>query len=154
MGFIVVFAEGSIQLVPDGTLVLHLVLIVVMVAVLSRTLFKPINQILADRHLRGEGLLGEAHRTIASVEQKLSEYEGALRGARTEGYRLLALEKAEAVRERDSELAAAREELQRVIALEKDRIAKEAEVARKVLASEAQQTALEISSRILGREVR
>ena len=42
-------AETSIQLVPDGTLLLHLLMVGVMVAVLNRTLLKPINQILAER---------------------------------------------------------------------------------------------------------
>jgi len=41
------FAENSIQLVPDGTLLLHILIILVMVYVLNATLFKPINQILA-----------------------------------------------------------------------------------------------------------
>ena len=38
-------AEASIQLVPDATLLLHLVLVVVMVFVLNRTLLKPINDV-------------------------------------------------------------------------------------------------------------
>ena len=33
-------AEASIQLVPDGTMLLHIVVIVVMVAVVNRTLFR------------------------------------------------------------------------------------------------------------------
>jgi len=35
-------AENSIQLVPDGTLILHVLIILVMVYVLNATLFKPI----------------------------------------------------------------------------------------------------------------
>ena len=45
-------AENSIQLVPDGTLILHVLIILVMVYVLNATLFKPINQILAARERR------------------------------------------------------------------------------------------------------
>ena len=49
------FAENSIQLVPDGTLILHVIIILVMVYVLNATLFKPINQILESREKRTRG---------------------------------------------------------------------------------------------------
>ena len=45
-------AENPIQLVPDGTLILHVLIILVMVYVLNATLFKPINKILAARDER------------------------------------------------------------------------------------------------------
>jgi F0F1-type ATP synthase membrane subunit b/b' len=45
----VAFAENSIQLVPDGTLFLHIIIILLMVFVLNATLFKPINRILEER---------------------------------------------------------------------------------------------------------
>ena len=51
------FAENSIQLVPDGTLILHVIIILVMVFVLNATLYKPINRILEAREKRlGEEL--------------------------------------------------------------------------------------------------
>jgi hypothetical protein len=37
-------AESTIQLVPDGTLLLHLLMVVVMVAVVNRTLLKPLTR--------------------------------------------------------------------------------------------------------------
>ena len=48
-------AEASIQLVPDGTLLLHLLMVAVMVFILNRTLLKPINRILAERERQVEG---------------------------------------------------------------------------------------------------
>ena len=50
-------AEASIQLVPDGTLLLHLVVIFVMVFILNHTLLKPINRILAEREKQIGGRL-------------------------------------------------------------------------------------------------
>ena len=41
-------AEAQIQLVPDGTLLLHVLMVAVMVFILNRTLLKPINEILAE----------------------------------------------------------------------------------------------------------
>ena len=46
-----ILLETSIQLVPDGTLLFHLFLVVVMVFVVNRTLLGPINRILAERRL-------------------------------------------------------------------------------------------------------
>src|SRR5258708_1709110 len=82
------FAENSIQLVPDGTLWLHVLIIIVMVYVLNATLFRPINRILEAREKRTRGRLTEAQEILSSVSEKLAEYERALRRARTEAYAL------------------------------------------------------------------
>ena len=79
-------AQGSIQLVPDGTLLFHVALILVMVAVLNRTLFQPVNKILQNRErLSGEGR-NEAVRIASLANRKLAEYEADLRKARLDGY--------------------------------------------------------------------
>ncbi len=49
------FSDSAIQLVPDGTLLFHLALIVVMVVLLNVTLLKPINRILEERERRTKG---------------------------------------------------------------------------------------------------
>ena len=67
------FAENSIQLVPDGTLFLHIAIILIMVFVLNRTLFKPINRILDERERRTRGRSGEAHDILQRVEEGLIE---------------------------------------------------------------------------------
>ena len=85
----VAFAENSIQLVPDGTLFLHIAIILMMVFVLNATLFKPINRILEERERRTRGRSGEAHDILQRVEEKLTHYERALRDARADGYRLM-----------------------------------------------------------------
>ena len=54
------FSENSIQLVPDGTLLIHVAAIVVLVFVLNATLFKPVNRLLAAREKRGKGRFAEA----------------------------------------------------------------------------------------------
>jgi F0F1-type ATP synthase membrane subunit b/b' len=72
-------AETSIQLVPDGTLLLHLLMVVIMVFVLNRTLLKPINQILAEREKQITGRLKEAEAMAAETQEKLKRYNDALR---------------------------------------------------------------------------
>ncbi len=67
-------AETSIQLVPDGTLLLHLLLVVVMVAVVNRTLLRPINKILEERDKHILGRVDEAKEMLKTREEHLAEY--------------------------------------------------------------------------------
>jgi len=154
MGFVLLGLSGnSIQLVPDGTLILHGAIIIIMVAVLNWTLFRPINRILEERDRRTSGLISEAEQTLARIEESLRQYEQTLRGARAEGYQLLERQRAEAIRERERQIASARELLSKQTSSEKQQIRSQAEVARATLSKEATRIALKISSQILGRPV-
>jgi F-type H+-transporting ATPase subunit b len=145
------FAENSIQLVPDGTLFLHVLIILVMVYVLNRTLFGPINRILEAREKRTRGRLTEAEEIMANVGEKLTEYERALRAARTEAYALSEHERAAAMQDRQKALDAMRAQLAASIAAEKKAIQAQAEAARITLEADARRIALEIGSRVLSR---
>jgi F-type H+-transporting ATPase subunit b len=145
------FAENSIQLVPDGTLFLHVLIILVMVYVLNRTMFRPINRILEAREKRTRGRLTEAEEIMANVGEKLTEYERALRAARTEAYALSEHERAAAMQDRQKELDAMRAQLAASIAAEKKDIQAQAEAARVTLEADARRIAVEIGSRVLSR---
>lgn len=145
------FAENSIQLVPDGTLVVHVLLILVMVYVLNATLFRPINRILAAREKRTRGRLSEAQEILAGVSEKLAEYERALRAARTEAYALSEHERAAALKDRQRDLDEMRAQLTASTASEKEAIKGQADSARVSLDAEARHIAAEIGSRVLGR---
>ncbi len=71
---VLAFAENSIQLVPDGTLFLHIAIILLMVFVLNQTLFKPINRILEERERRTRGRSGEAREILQRVEDATTNY--------------------------------------------------------------------------------
>lgn len=145
------FAENSIQLVPDGTLFLHIILILVMVFVLNATLFKPINRILEEREKRTGGRSHEARDILQRVEEKTVNYERTLREARAEGYRLMEQVRAEAMQERQLALNNVREEVSRLVLEQKEAIRAQVEDARNRLASDARLIAVEIGSRILHR---
>ena len=147
---ILAFAE-SIQLVPDGTIVLHIAIIITMVFVLNRLLFRPINRILEERESRTRGRSGEARETIRRVEESLANYENSLRKARTEGYRLLEQQQAEAFGARQQRLGLVRQEVEAQIEEQKSVIRAQAGEARATLESEARRIASGISSQILGR---
>ena|SRR5688500_1351863 len=146
-------AENSIQLVPDGTLFLHIAIILVMVFVLNATLFKPINRILAEREKRTRGRSSEAQEILHRVEQNLSLYERTLREARAEGYRLMENEHAVAMNERQARLGAVRQEITLAAEEQKKAIHGQVEAARSTLESEARRLAADIGSQILHRPI-
>ena len=77
--------ENSIQLVPDGTLFLHILLIVLMIFLLNLTLFRPINKILEERERHTQGGAQETRKYLKQIEENLNKYERTLREARTDG---------------------------------------------------------------------
>ena len=144
-------AEATIQLVPDGTLLLHVLFIAVMVFILNRTLLKPINQILAEREKQIGGRLSEAQTLTAEAEEKMKAYQAALREARTEGYRLLEKERAAGLKEKDAQVRQHREELSQKVAKERESIEKQQEKVRNELEAQADSMGVLISSQILRR---
>jgi F-type H+-transporting ATPase subunit b len=153
MPVILGFAEDSIQLVPDGTLVLHVIIILVMVYVLNATLYKPINQILASREKRTRGRLSEAQEIMVSVTEKTSGYEKSLRQARAEAYAYSEAQRTEAMKDRQERLNEMRAELAESVGREKQAIERQAADARDTLESDSRQLAAEIGSRILNRPI-
>lgn len=143
----------SIQLVPDGTLLFHLALIVGMVALLNATLLKPINRILEERDRQTKGRLSEAGQTLVTIEDKMREYERRLRQARTEGYALLESGRAALSGERERKLNEVRAEITRWMADEQEKLKNDTSQVKKSLEADARSMAQQISSRILQREV-
>src|SRR5690349_5565547 len=146
-----VLAETSIQLVPDGTLLLHLLMVAVMVFILNRTLLKPINQILAEREKQVAGRRKEAQSLAAETDQKLKKYDDALRDARVEGYKLLERERADAVKEKDEKVRLYREQSSREVAAEIDNIRRQEQSVKQELEGQAASISSLISAQVLRR---
>ena len=147
---VLAFAEGSgIQLVPDGTILIHIILILLMIGVLNRTFFKPINRVLQARDRNKGGHSAEAQEIFRQISEKNARYESALREARTAGYSLIEAERAVALAERQARVEAVKAETEQMVSQEKDSIQKQTEEARAALAAEAQKMAEKISSNIL-----
>jgi len=144
-------AEASIQLVPDGTLLIHLLMVAVMVFILNRTLLKPINRILAERERQVEGRLQEAQMMAAETEEKLKKYNDALREARGDGYRLLEKERAEGLKEKDEAVRLYREETSREVQQRIENMRRQEESVKKELEAQAGAISSLISTQILRR---
>jgi F-type H+-transporting ATPase subunit b len=148
---ILAFAENSIQLVPDGTLLLHIAVILVMVWVLNKTLFRPVNRVLEEREHRTRGRSDEAQNVLRQVEKKLTQYEHSLRDARSASYQFLERERLEATRSRQDKLDIVREEINQLVVEQKTTIQAEASEARVRLDEEARRLAMTVSAQILKR---
>lgn len=148
------FSGGAIQLVPDGTLLFHLALIVVMVTVLNATLLKPINRILEERERRTSGRLSEAQKVLTSIDDKMLEYQRRLREARGNGYTLMEEERGAAAREREQKVSAVKEDVARLRDQERARLTNDEANVRETLTRDARVRAAEISARIIGRSAR
>ena len=144
------FAE-SIQLVPDGTLFLHIAIILAMVFVLNRVLFRPVNRMLEEREKSTHGRSGEAHAIMERVEESLRRSEQTLREARAEGYRLLEQQLAETAGERQRKIGLVRVEIEEQLEAERMTIQAQAQEARAALSSEAERVATAVKAQILGR---
>jgi F-type H+-transporting ATPase subunit b len=144
-------AGNSIQLVPDGTLFLHIAIIVLMIYVLNATLFRPVNRVLAERERRTRGGTGEAHDILQRVANSMNRYERSLRDARTEGYRLLEQERANALLERQHQLTSLRAEIEASTEEQKRLLRTQSEEARASLEESARRSASDISRQILNR---
>lgn len=145
---------GAIQLVPDGTLLFHLALIVVMVSLLNVTLLKPINRILEERERRTRGRIGESQTLLASVRDKMLEYERRLREARGSGYALLDEVRSVASREGERRASAVKAEVTQWRENEKEGLSREVAAVGASLIKGTQERASEIGVRILGRPIR
>ena len=147
------FAGAAIQLVPDGTLLFHLVLIGVMVSLLNASLLKPINRVLEERERLTKGRFGEVRKVLGSAEEKAREYEQRLREARASGYALLDDERNAASREQKRQVAIVKADVTRWVEREKQSLRSDEVAARANIIKDVRQRASEISVRILGRPI-
>ena len=147
--FLLALAEQSIQLFPDGTLFIHIALILLMIWVLNRTFFRPINRVLDTRERQTGGAGTEAERILADVAEKETKLNEAMLGARTEGYALIEKERTEAVQARSQRLTDAKSETAQRLADEKRSLDEQAAAARAAIETEADVLADRIAATVL-----
>ncbi len=147
--FLLLFQE--VRLVPDGTLLIHIALILIMIWVLNRTFFRPVNRIIEARERNKGGHSSEAQEILKNVGEKQSRIEAAMLGARSEGYELIERERVQAVAVRQEKIGAVKEEVVELTARENAELDRQTRETRATLAADAEQMAERISSNILKR---
>lgn len=142
------FAE-SIQLFPDGTLFIHIALILLMIWILNRTFFRPINRVIGSRDKNKGGHGSEADAILSDVSDKQARYERELLEARSESYEFIEKQRADAINSRQERIAAAKSETAALTASRKQQVREEASEAKAIIAKEAEAMAEKISDNIL-----
>jgi F-type H+-transporting ATPase subunit b len=140
---------AEIQLFPDGTLFIHIALILLMIYILNRTLYRPINQVLAARVKNKGNYFGEAEDLLKKVEEKESRFSKEMLDARSAGYQLIEKEQKRAAAAREKKLVEAKDEVAERLASGKAEIEQQVSSARAVIESEAEVMADRIASGIL-----
>ena len=143
------FAESApVQLVPDGTIFIHIAIILLMIFILNRTFFRPINRIIESREKNRLGG-SESENLLREVAEKESQYSEAMREARSKGYELIENERNEALVRKQEIVGAAKEEAQQTLTSELSALETQTAEARRAIAAEADKMAEKISSNIL-----
>jgi len=143
-----VLAE-SIQLFPDGTIFIHIALILLMIWVLNRTFFRPINRVIESREKFKNVEGGEAGSIQSEAAEKEARYNRGLLEARTEGYTLIEEQHKKLVRAREKKLAETKAEADEKVATGRMEIDKQTADAKAVIGSEADKLADEIAASVL-----
>lgn len=142
------FAQ-TIQLFPDGSLFIHIALILLMIWILNRTLFRPINRVIESREKNRGGHSGEALGILKDVNEKEVRYNQEMLDARSKGYELIEKENRKLAAAREEKLSSAKAELAEKFAAEKSELERQKADARAAIGTEAERMAEKITSNIL-----
>ena len=142
-------AGTAVQLVPDGTILIHIGLILLMIWVLNRTFFKPIGKVIADRDARKGGGRGPAADILDQVSERETRYSEAIKETRLKGYEAVSSEREKALALKADAVGAAKREAGERVAHENAELEKQTVAAKAAIADEADKLADKISSSIL-----
>lgn len=142
------FAE-TIQLFPDGTLFIHVGLILIMIWVLNRTLYKPINKVIEAREKNKGGHSSEAVGILSDVQEKETRYNREVLETRSKGYELIEKEQKAATAAREGELSNVKVEVAQKLESGKAEIRKGSEEAHQEIKTSAEKIADSIAASIL-----
>jgi len=141
--------EGSIQLFPDGTIFIHIALILLMIWVLNRTYFRPVSRVIESREKFKDVVGGEAGSIQNEVLEKEAIYNRELLEARTQGYAYVEKEHAKLVRARDKKLTETKSEIGEKVAAEKIELDRQTQEARLSIGADAETLADQIAATVL-----
>ncbi len=149
---LIALAEDGILSI-DGSFLFVFISIFVLILILNRTLFRPINSVLEEREQLGEGRIAEARRLLRHHDDRLRHYEEQLKAARAEANQTLESGRKQVLAARQKMIEEARAAAASKIQAARAQIAGEAETAKQGLESDAREIAASISSHILQRPV-
>jgi F-type H+-transporting ATPase subunit b len=144
-------AAEVIQLFPDGTIFIHIAMVLGMIWILNRTFFRPINRVLETREQNKGGHSVEAEKLVKEAEAKDAAYQKELLDARSQGYDLIAKEHQKAAGAKAKKIEKAKAETAARFEAGREQLEKQRSEARATLSVEAEKLAEKITTNILGK---
>jgi F0F1-type ATP synthase membrane subunit b/b' len=140
---------GNVQLIPDGSLLIHIGMILLMIWILNRTFFRPIYKIIDTRESKKGGSKGPAGEILEQVADKKATYESEIRRMRLEGYQIIESNREVALSRKQTSIQVAKQEVAEKLAKEIDVIDRETNIAKEEIQREADKLAEKIAASIL-----
>ena len=134
-------------------ILIHIINIIILYLLLRLILFKPVTRFLSARSERISNQLSEAETKLNEAEALKQEYGQRLDKAEEEGHDLVRASKVKASQEAQQILADAKAQAEKIFDEAQDKIAIEKERSVDQMRQEVAKLAVEISARILKREV-
>jgi F-type H+-transporting ATPase subunit b len=130
-------------------MLIHVGLVLLMIYVLNRTFFRPINRVIESREKNKGGRSVEAEEIMRDVAAKREKYDLAMRDARTKGYGIVDKDRAKALKKKEDKIAAVKESIAATFAEETAELEGQTAAAREAIRSDAEKLADKISATIL-----
>ncbi|MBQ8150419.1 MAG: F0F1 ATP synthase subunit B [Clostridia bacterium] len=135
-------------------ILISLINLLIMYLILKKFLFKPVQNIIATRKQQVEDLYTEAQEKLGSAETMRSQYEEKLATARDEADGIVRNAQQTAQRRSDAMIAEATQQASHIKQRAESEITQEKKQMLSDVRSEISDLAVEIASRIVGREIR
>jgi F-type H+-transporting ATPase subunit b len=140
--------ELFLQAVPTA------IIILVFYGLLRALFFRPLLKVMAERDARTTGARQAAANAQAAANEKVKQYQDALRSARAKVYAEQEAARKKFLDERAAKLKDARAKAAREVALAKEMVAKELAAALRDVETAVPQLSAEIASRLLNSPLR
>ena len=137
------------NIVPDATVLITFALVWILVLILSRVFFKPVERILGERASRIEKAKAEAETALAATEEDLRLVEDRLRKARAASAEIWEEAEREALKEKGRLVQEVQAECRAQVEKAKWEIGEEVGRLKKALDSRIGEMAEEIERRVL-----
>ena len=128
--------------------------LLIMYLILKKFLFKPVQKVISTRQKQVDDIYGEANKSREDAESMRQEYEEKLATARDEADGIVRSAVQTAQRRSDTMVSEAAEQVSHMKQKAQDEIAQEKKQMLNGVRSEISDIAVEIASKIVGREVR
>lgn len=140
---------GNVQLIPDGSLLIHIGMILLMIWILNRTFFRPIHKAIEAREGKKGGAKGPAGEILEQVADKKASYESEIRQMRLEGYQIIESNREVALSRKQTSIQVAKQEVAEKLEREFATIERETNIAKEEIQREADKLAEKIAASIL-----